>query len=180
MLFSTHIREATVEQLTRLGLFQTVFNAREPVIVREQLPCCKVWTPREGGDNLSIGVPELRSTVDLVIQIVIEGNFDDDNAQRIDEMVERVMLYLVEDPNWLVRFERLLSLETAIETNTDGEMRTVTATMTFVLQYAYIFITRIVDRLDTLDTTVAPPEQPTGPAGEPGEENVRFVVRLPR
>jgi hypothetical protein len=176
MLFRTHIRRVTVDRLRTLGLFESVFDARSPVIVREQLPCCKVWTPSEGGDNLSIGVPEIRGVCDLIVQIVVEGVQDEEVTARSDDLCERVALFLIEDPMWQVQFERLLALNTEIETNAEGELRTVTATMSFSLQYNYLYITRIPDNLETMDVVVVPPMQPDGPAGEPGEANVRFVV----
>lgn len=154
MLFRTHIREVTVDALSRLGLFKEVFNSRETVIVREQLPCCKVWTPREGGPSISIGVPNFRATTDLVLQIVIEGNHDEINALVIDELCETVILFLVESAYWQTQFEYITNLETEVETNTEGEMRTVTATITFTLQWNYLFITRIHDELETVTTKV--------------------------
>ena len=178
MLFRTHIREVTASRLLALGLFHTVFNARSIVLDRPDLPCAKVWTPSEGGDNLSIGVPEIRSVCQLVVQIILEGPLDEENARRSDDICERVALYLIEDPAWQVMFERLLSLNTEIDTNTEGEMRTVTATMTFSLQYNYLYITRIPDNLETLDTVFVPPDQPPGPTGEPGEANVRVVWEI--
>lgn len=176
MLFRTYIREVTAERLLALGLFQTVFNARSTVLDRPDLPCAKVWTPSEGGDNLSIGVPEIRGVCELVVQIVLEGVLDEENALRSDGICERVALYLIEDPLWQVSFERLLSLNTDIDTNTEGEMRTVTATMTFSLQYNYLYITRIPDNLDAMYMTVVTPGQPLGPNGETPKENVRVVL----
>jgi hypothetical protein len=154
MLHRTNIRHFTAEMLTATGWFNEVFQSRETVIVREQLPCCKVWTPREGGPNISIGVPELRSTTDLVVQIVMEGSEDLDLSDEIDARCWDVMILLVESPAWQKAFERLVSMETEIETNTEGEVRTVTATITFVVQHAYVFITRIRHDLETLDVTV--------------------------
>jgi hypothetical protein len=169
MLFRRHIRDFTRDMIEQLGLFQTVHLSRETVITREMLPCCKIWTPREGGPTITIGVPNFRATTDLVVQIVIEGSNDEDNANYLDEMCEVVILYLVEDPTWQVQFEYLTNLETEIETNSEGEVRTITGTITFTLQWNYLFITRIHDHLATLSTEV-------NTIGDPAGAKARFVL----
>lgn len=174
MLFRTHIRDVTAAQIEALGLFTTVFNARAPIIVREQLPCCKIWTPSENGSNLSIGVPELRQSTTLIIQIVLEGTQDVENQRYLDELCEAVVLHLVEDPTWLVRFERLLSMGTEIETSIDGEMRTVTATITMEIQYNLLFITRVPDLLQKLNMGVVVGDPDPAPGNAPPQ-----IVQVP-
>ena len=121
-------------------------------------------------------MPEIRQVTDLILQIVIEGTEDEANARQIDGMCEATINWLVESPYWQREFERLVALGTEIETSTEGEMRTVTATITFSLQYNYLFITRVPDLLHTMDVRV--PVIPGGETAGPGtsEQEVHFVL----
>jgi hypothetical protein len=179
MMFRTAIRELTVAQLRELGRFHSVFNARAPNISRADLPAIKVWTPDDTGDNLSIGNPELLGTLSLVLQIVIEGTEDETNVRTVDDLCESVVHLLLEDGPWLRCMNRVLSVATTIESNTEGEMRTVTATITMSLQYGDIYITRIIDYLDRMHFTLPLPGQPETPDGKP-DQAVDFDVELQR
>jgi hypothetical protein len=179
MMFRTALRELTVQQVTALGRFHRVFNARAPNITREDLPCLKVWTPDDSGENLSIGSPELRGNLTLNMQIVIEGAEDEVNIRAVDDLCESVMHLLLEDGVWLQYMERVLSVGTTIETNTEGEMRTLTATMGFQVQYADVYVTRIIDYLDRLHWTLPVPGQPEPPPGEQ-RHAVEFEQEFPR
>ena len=70
---------------------------------------------------------------------------------------------------WQVQFEYLTNLETEIETSSEGEVRTITATITFTLQWNYLFITRITHQLAKLDATV-------NTIGDPAGAKARFVL----
>jgi hypothetical protein len=179
MMFRTAIRELTVKELTGLGRFERVFNARAPGIGRADLPACKVWTPDDSADNLSIGNPELRGNLSMVVQVVTEGVEDEQNIRAVDDLCEAVMHQLLEDGVWLQYMDRVLSVSTSIESNTEGEMRTVTATIAFQLQYADIYVTRIIDYLDREHYTLPVPGQPEPPPGE-DKHAVEFEVTYPR
>jgi hypothetical protein len=179
MLFRTAIREVTVQQLREQGRFHRVFNARAPNVTRADLPAMKIWTPFDNGENLSIGVPEMRGTLTLILQVVIEGTEDEKNARTVDDLCESVLHLLLEDGVWLRFMNRVLTVETDIESNTEGEMRTVVATITLSLQYGDIYVTRIIDYLDRAHVTVPLPGQPETPDGKP-DQAVEFDVELPR
>jgi hypothetical protein len=181
MMFRTHIREVTATQLRALGRWHRVYNARQPVITRDDLPCCKVWTPDDGGENIGIrgGPPHTRPVCSLVVQIIIAGVEDEANARLIDDLCEAAINHLVEDPFWLRRFNMINDISTTIESNTEGEQRTVVATITFSIEYEVIYEPRIPDYLDTSHYTLPVPGQPTPPAGEP-EHAVEFELQHPR
>jgi hypothetical protein len=169
-MFRTMLREQTARQITELGRWHRVFNARQPVTTRDDLPYVKIWTPDDGGDGIGIrGMPyHGRPTCSLVIQIVIEGVEDETNARLIDDMCEAITHHLLEDAAWITLFNEVSALNTTIESNTEGEARTVIATMTFDVEYEEVFVTRILDDLDRLHTTVPIPRQPPTPDGSVG------------
>lgn len=179
MMFRTGIREVTAAEAAQIGRFHRVFNARAPNVMPEDLPCLKVWTPDDNADNLSIGNPELRGNCALNMQIVIEGVEDEANARYIDDLSESLIHFFLEHPVWLRLFDRVLSVNQTIEANTEGDMRVVTNTMVFLIQYGQPCITRIIDYLDHLRMTVPVPEQPEPPAGE-DEHTVEVGIDLPR
>jgi hypothetical protein len=168
MMFRTMLREVTALQLRGLGRWHKVFNARQPLTVRDDLPYIKIWTPDDGGDGIGIrgGPYHGRPTCDLTIQIVIEGAEDEENALLLDEMCEAVIHHLVESPTWIQHFNQITSINTTIESNTEGEMRTLFATITMAIEYEEVFVTRIPDTLDRLQVTLPIPGQPTVPVGE--------------
>jgi hypothetical protein len=176
MMFRTLLREQTVKQLTELGRWHRVFNARQPVTTRDDLPYVKIWTPDDGGDGIGIrGMPyHGRPTVSLVIQVVIEGTEDEANARLIDDMCEAITHHLVEDANWIRLFNQISAINTTIESNTEGEARTVIGTMTYDVEYEDIYVTRILDDLDRLDITVPIPGQPPTDDGSAGN-----TIRVP-
>jgi hypothetical protein len=178
-LFRTLLREVTVKQLRELGRFQKVFNAHAPVIMRDDLPALKVWTPDDSQENISIGAPELLGNLTLAMQIVIEGEEDEANVRYADDLCDAVVHNLLEDSIWLQFMNRVLSLGTSIETNTEGEMRTVTATITMNIAYGDLSVTRIVDYLDREHYKLPIPGQPEPPPGE-AKEVVEFEVTYPR
>jgi hypothetical protein len=172
MMFRTMLRETTVLMLRGLGRWHKVFNARQPVTTRDDLPYIKVWTPDDGGENIGIrgGPLHTRPICSLVMQIVIEGVEDEANARLIDEMCEAVIHLLVESPTYIQLFNQITNLDTSIESNTEGESRTVAATITMSVEYEVPYVTRIPDTLDRLNVTVPIPGQPSVPVGE--SENV--------
>jgi hypothetical protein len=175
MLFRTHIREVTALQLRGLGRWHRVFCARQPVTTRDDLPYIKVWTPDDGGEGIGLrGMPyHGRPTCSLVIQIVVEGVEDEANVRLVDEMCEAVTHHLVEDPTWIQRFNQISAMNTTIESNTEGEMRTVAATMTWDIEYEDIYVTRILDDLDRLQVKVPIPGQP-----EPGDNSIDVPIEF--
>jgi hypothetical protein len=171
MMFRTELREVTALQLRGLGRWHKVFCARQPVTTRDDLPYIKVWTPDDGGEGIGIrgGPYHGRPTCSLVVQVVVEGIEDEVNSRLIDEMCEAITHHLVEDPTWITRFNQITSINTTIESNTEGEMRTVFATITFEVEYEDIYVTRIPDTLDRLHTKIPIPDQP-----EPGDNAIEF------
>jgi hypothetical protein len=175
MMFRTLIREDTARRLAAMGRWHRVFNARQPVTTRDDLPYIKVWTPDDGGDRINIrsGLYHARPMCSLNVQVVIEGVVDEDNARLIDDMCEAVLHGLLEDPVWIMQFNQVSSVNTSIESNTEGEARTVQANIIFAIEYEEIYQPRIIDDLDRLQVTVPVPGQPDG---VPGNGN---VVQVP-
>jgi hypothetical protein len=180
MMFRTMLREQTAAQITELGRWHRVFNARQPLTTRDDLPYVKIWTPDDGGDGIGIrgGPYHGRPTCSLIVQIVIEGTEDEENARLIDDMCESIIHHLVEDPKWITLFNEISAINTTIESNTEGEARTVIATISFDVEYEEVYVTRILDDLDRLHVTVPIPGQPVGPDGEKGGNRIDLPVEF--
>src|SRR5262245_25470665 len=180
-LFRTTLREATVSMLMQMGRFQEVFNARAPVIMRDHLPCARVWIPSDTMDNLAIRgtVTEARGHCSMHIQIVIEGPDDVANARTLDEHCDAVLYHLLEDAIYLRLFQTVSSYSTDIETNVEGETRTLSATMRLEVEYGVAYETKIPDYLDLSWMKVPIPGQPTPPAGQEPHD-VEIQTTYPR
>ncbi len=126
------LRQETVERLAEVPAFRHVFNSRQPQLRRDLLPALRVYTSTTA-QGLSISIPEFRATAQLVVQVVADDITDARSAETVDSLCEAVKTRLLCDPSWLVLFERVLSIDTEIERNVEGESRTTVATMTFAL-----------------------------------------------
>lgn len=127
------IRQETVERLAEIAAFRHVYDSRQPQLRRDMLPAVRVYTSSTS-QGLSLSQPEFRTTTNLVIQIVGEDITDARTAETVDELCERVRERLFWDGTWLTLFERVLSVETEVDRNVDGEWRSTTATLTIALQ----------------------------------------------
>jgi hypothetical protein len=169
MMFRTLLREETALRLRGLGRWHKVFCARQPVTTRDDLPYIKVWTPDDTNTNEAEHPPYFVSSCGLNIQIVVEGVEDEANARLVDDMCEAVIHHLLEDgaseQGYVRHFTKVDDIATTIESNTEGEMRTVSATMIWNCQYRWVLETRIIDRLDRINTRTLVPDQPEPPPG---------------
>jgi hypothetical protein len=94
------------------------------------------------------------ATTTLVVQVVAEDITDARSAERVDALCEAAKSRLLCDPKWLVLFERVLSIDTEIERNVEGESRTTIATLTFALQVSEYYEPVIPDMLEHLHVDV--------------------------
>jgi hypothetical protein len=160
------LRQETVERLSQVPLFRRVFDSRQPQLRRDMLPAVRIYTAATA-QGLSISIPEFRVTENLVVQIVAEDITDARSAARVDLLCEAAKERLLCDPKWLVLFERVLSIDTEIERNIEGESRTTIATLTFSLQCTEAYEPVIPDRLEKIKVDV----DVIDPAADP---NIRF------
>jgi hypothetical protein len=160
------LRQETVERLAEVPAFRRVFDSRQPQLRRDLLPALRVYTSTTA-QGLSISIPEFRATAQLVVQVVADDITDARSAETVDSLCEAVKTRLLCDPSWLVLFERVLSIDTEIERNVEGESRTTVATMTFALQYSEVYEPVIPDWLEKVRIDV----DVIRPAADP---NIRY------
>jgi hypothetical protein len=165
MTYIAQLRQQTVERLAELP-FRHVFDSRQPQIRREMLPAVRVYTS-SSAQGRSISIPDFLSTTTLVVQVVADDITDARSAETTDTLCEAVKTRLLCDPKWLVLFERVLSIDTEIERDIEGESRTTIATLTFALQVSEYYEPVIPDMLDHLHVDV----DVIRPAADP---NIRF------
>jgi hypothetical protein len=152
MTYVAHLRQQTVERLAELP-FRHVFDSRQPQIRREMLPAARVYTS-SSAQGRSISIPDFLSTTTLTIQIVAEDITDARSAEHVDALCEVAKSRLLCDPKWLVLFERVLSIDTEVERNVEGESRATIATLTFALQVSEYYEPVIPDMLEHLHVDV--------------------------
>src|SRR5262245_2160404 len=166
----TEMRQETVERLAALPVFKNVFDSRLPQLKRGMLPAVRVYTSSTS-DSVSINIPEFRSHVTLVIQIICEGPTDPEIAARIDMLCDVVKGRLMSDGDWLQLSERVVSVTTEFDRDVQGEWRTTTGTVTFSLQCTEVWEPNVPDWLESLKMLVDvidPAADPnTGPPGTP-------------
>lgn len=169
--YLTKMRQGTVERLASLPVFKGVYDSRLPQLKRELLPAVRVYTTSQNMVGLSLSIPDFRTTAHLLVQIVCEDITDALIAERIDRYVEIVKARLLTDGEWLQLFERVLSIDTDVERNIEGESRLTYATLDFAVQYTCAWETYVPDWLESLDIRVDvidPAADPnTGPFGTP-------------
>lgn len=147
------LRQETVLRLAGLPAFRRVFDTRQVQLRREMLPAVRVYTSATA-ENLSINIQQYRTTVQLVVQITAEDVTDPGNAELIDTLCLAVKARLLSDTTWLLLFERVLSIDTTLENNVEGESRTINATLTFALQESEVYDPVIPDWLEDVRLNV--------------------------
>ena len=146
------LRQHTVERLAELP-FRQIFDSRQSQTRREMLPAVRVYTS-SSAQGRSISIPDFLATTTLVVQLVAEDITDARSAEHVDALCEAAKSRLLCDPKWLVLFERVLSIDTEIERNVEGESRTTIATLTFALQVSEYYEPVIPDMLEHLHVDV--------------------------
>src|SRR5262252_2076997 len=162
----TKLRQETVERLAELPVFRHVFDSRLPQLKRGMLPAVRVYTSSTA-DSVSINIPEFRTHVSLVTQVVCEGDTDSETAERIDRLCDIIKGRLLSDGDWLQLSERVVSMATDFDRDVTGEWRTTTGTITFVLQCTEVWEPNVPDWLESLKIEV----DVIDPAADP---NIRF------
>lgn len=144
------LRQETVHRLAEMSAsFRNVYDSRQVQLRRSMLPAVRVYTSASA-ENLSINIQHYRVTTRLVVQIIAEDTNDPANAERVDDLCRQARMRLLTDPSWLGLFERVLSIDTALENNVEGESRTIIATMTFSLQETEVYEPVIADWFEKL------------------------------
>lgn len=178
------LRRGTVDRLQALTAFRHVFDARQPQLRRDMLPAARVYASASA-QGRSISIPDFLTTITLTVEIVAEDITDAGSALRVDELCDAVKSRLLCDPSWLVMFERIAAIDTAIERNVEGESRLTSATLGFQLALSEYYEPAIPDRLETLHMDVdviRPAADPNlrypGPDGRI-EVDARFIANAP-
>ena len=168
--FLTTLRKETVSRLAGLTtIFPRVYDSRLPQLKRELLPAVRVYTDSISHAGRSISIPDFKSTAHLLIQIVCEDITDALIAERLDTYCEVVKARLMGDGSWLQLFERIATIDTAIERNVEGEWRQTTATLDFALEYSCSWEPVVPDWLATVGIKVDVIDPAADPnRGEPG------------
>jgi hypothetical protein len=137
-LWHSGIRQVTTNLLAELDFFQGhVFNSRLPVIRRDLLPCVRIYTSNDQRASIS----QMNSTSGylgmslLTVQITVEAAADPAASDLLDLYCEAVEIKLLQSQEWLCFISLIPSVDTLFETDVQGEMRTITASITFALKY---------------------------------------------
>jgi hypothetical protein len=160
------LRQETVERLAELAAFRTALDTRQVQLRRSMLPAVRVYTSASA-TNLSANVNQFRTMTSLIVQIIAEDTNDAANAELVDTLCAAAKSRLLCDPSWLGLIERVLSVETVLDYNAEGESRTVIATLTFSLQDSELYEPVIPDWLESVRLRV----DVISPAADP---NIRF------
>lgn len=176
------LRQETVRRLAEVPGFRRVFDTRQVQLRRAMLPAVRVYTSATA-ENLCLNIQQYRTTVSLVVQITAEDIGDAANAELVDDLCMAVKTRLLSDTAWLRLFERMLSIETTLENNVEGESRTTNATLTFSLQESEVYEPIIPDWLEDvrLDVDVYRPAADPNVRypGPDGRIEIAGDVRLP-
>jgi hypothetical protein len=173
-LYRTRLRTAVTKLLSELQAFHGhVYNMRTPVMRRDMLPAVRVFTLQDSRVNSAaahdIGV--LDGTLTLRIQVIVEQPADPKLSDNLDWHCWLAETALLSDPKVRRELRCINSIDTSIDLDVQGEMRTATATMDYDVRYNDCFELVLPDELRTLHFNldfIDPPADPnTGPPGTP-------------
>lgn len=132
------LRQETVRRLAEVPGIRRVLDSRQVQLRRSMLPAIRVYTSASA-TNLSMNIQQYQTIISLVVQVIAEDVTDADNAALVDELCFAVKDRLLRDVKWLMLFERVLSFDTAVEFNSEGDSRTVIGTITFEIQESEVY-----------------------------------------
>ena len=177
-VFRTHLRHAVSDTLRRVAAFEGhVYNMRGPVLTRAMLPAARVYVLNDTRSNNSIvhDIGDFDGQLTLRVQLIVEDRRDDpEAADRLDRLCLMAETALLTAPDERINLRRVPSIDTTIDFDVQGELRTVVATIDFTVAYTDCFELVIPDELRSIGVRldfIDPPADPnTGspPAGVPG------------
>jgi len=132
-------RQVTADLLAELPFFQGhIFNSRMPTLRRDLLPCARIYT----GADQRASISQMNSTsgylgvATLTVQVTVEAAADPAASDLLDLYCEAVEIKLLQSQAWLCNISLVTAIDTIFETDVQGEMRTTTANINFLLKYA--------------------------------------------
>lgn len=113
-----------------------VFGFRTTPVPKSKLPALLVYTNGQSDRNLSLSRPYFRRTVEIAIEIVLDGNTDADLGDELDDKCAAVESALLTDSEWVRQFERVGDPRTDIGSAVDGERRMALAKLVIPVEYS--------------------------------------------
>jgi hypothetical protein len=194
------IRAQTASVLVALAPFKgNVFNARNPPLRRDLLPAVRIYNDADTRTNQSTtqDIGWFDGDMTLTVQIIVEAGADPAVADRLDILCALAEQALMANNDWRKLAPIVNSIETTIDLDVQGELRTATAIMHMSLRYADCIDREFPDdllsialSLDFIDppadpnlADTRPPDDPNNyPGGYPGPDGrieVKAVFAFP-
>lgn len=174
--FRSRLRAATRDLIAAgMPVFRgQVFNDRHIALRLDQLPAVRIYTHEEARQSVQPAhqIGYYSGTVNLAVQIVMQGAADSALADRLDQLCFAVEVLLFSSPDWKCGAgEGTDSVTTIIDGDDTTQVRLSTATITFGIRYAEYIPVVIPDDFRTLLINwdlIDPAADPnTGPPGTP-------------
>jgi len=135
MIERAAVRDDTVTRLIgKTDAGARVFPSRTVPLKEVALPAICIFTTREEGRNDGVGVPVLKRTLQLAVQAFASAATDEALEEAADTLAEQITDTLLTDPAWVAQFEKVVSVDTQIALNAEGDRRRIAALILFTLQ----------------------------------------------
>lgn len=187
LLYRTVLRRQVAETLDRLDAFGGhVYNMHSIVLRRDLLPAVRITTLSDNRTNTSLAhdVGTLDGELVLRLDITVQDRGDLQLAEQLDYLCWLAETALLSDPAIRRDIRYVASIDTDIELNAEGELRTANAALEYAIRYTDCFELVFPDELRTLkwrldfvdpladpNTTSPPADVPGGyPGGFPGPD----------
>ena len=177
LLYRAVLRHKVADTLNALEAFRGhVFNMRSIKLTRRMLPAVRIATLRDNRVNASQAhdIGNMDGELILRLDVTVEDRSDPATADQLDFLCCLAETALLSDPSIRRDIRYVASIDTTIELNAEGELRTANAALEYAIRYTDCFALVIPDelktirwRLDFIDP-IADPNTGSPPAGVPG------------
>lgn len=165
---------ALLGQITNFG--GRIYNMRMPPLRRDMLPCVSVFVPNDTRAAMTAGhhIGDFDGTLTLRLVVVAEDGADPGAADQLDWLCCLVETALLATHRGRAILPAVNGIETSIDLDVQGEMRTATATIDLAVPYAECFEVLHTDQLRNLNVRLdfidpaADPNTGSPPADVPG------------
>ena len=131
------IRNGVAAKLTAAGLVPAghVLGFRTTPLPRSKLPALLVYVNGQSDRQLSIAAPRFRRSLEIAVEVVIDGSTDDGLGDALDDLCAGVESVLLTDPDWIRQFERIGDTRTDLTAVIDGDRRMAAAKIVIPVEY---------------------------------------------
>lgn len=112
-----------------------VYGPRITKIPDDDCPCLLVYVANSDDDNISASYPKMRCRTAIAVECIARGGSDETVSEQANVLGEAVDAALLQDLEWVKKFERVLSRSYDQFVSSEGSKRMCVVKLVYTVQY---------------------------------------------